>query len=395
MHRILIISPIYWPYQLGGAEISTRLLAEGLASCEDFRVEVFTHGENKKDIEDNVNGIQVQRYCFPFFSKVVFDRIHNRNNLWIVNKVERLFGAVFSLPGRVRFYRRLFKNYDLVMLSGNGVGMGRRDMWKAAKMEAIPFVQIIRDSEFVYIRPHKSSVTFFDKIYRSVCTRGLADVPHIVGVSKRILDLHTSYGIRLNEKKVIYNAVDDTLCKKLPYGEKKDVILYVGTIGKYKGCQTLIRAFQRIWDEVPNYSLVLIGKELDMEIPHDERIVVKGQLELQEAYQFMQTAKLLILPSEWDEAFGRVLIEAVFNGAIAIGSDKGGIPEVFDHHEEYMFKAGDEIELANRIRFYAMLNEEEYERERNKQALIFRRYGLREHIKNWHEYLVQILENSK
>lgn len=393
MYRILVLSPVYWPYQLGGAEISTKLLAEGLNACEEFQVEVFTHDESGGGYSENdVNGVQIQRHCFPFFSKNIFNAIHNRSNSWIANKFTRLFGSIFSVPGRCRFYRRLFKNYNLAILSGNGVGMGRRDMWKAAKMEGIPFVQIIRDSDFIYVRPQASCMPLLDRIYRSACTYELSDVPYVVGVSEWILNQHALHGIRLNAAKVIYNAVDDTLCKRLPYEEKENVILYVGTIGKYKGCQTLIRVFQSIEGEIPNYTLMLIGKNMDVEIPGDERIVTKGQLELQEAYRFMQKAKLLVLPSEWDEAFGRVLIEAVFNGTIAIGSDRGGIPEVFDRHEEYIFKAGNETEIADRILTYARLGEEEYEQVLDEQTRIFQRYDLQEHVRNWQEYLIQIME---
>lgn len=38
----------------------------------------------------------------------------------------------------------------------------------------------------------------------------------------------------------------------------------------------------------------------------------------------MKKSKVVVLPSEWEEAFGRVLIESIFNGTIAIGSDRGG-----------------------------------------------------------------------
>ncbi|HEY4274799.1 MAG TPA: glycosyltransferase [Rhizomicrobium sp.] len=39
------------------------------------------------------------------------------------------------------------------------------------------------------------------------------------------------------------------------------------------------------------------------------------------------TAKLLLVPSQWEEAWGRVVTEAHLNGIPVLGSDRGGLPE--------------------------------------------------------------------
>ena len=56
--RIAIICTLYPPYVLGGAEISTSLLAKGLAN-KGHEVTVITTGNKQK--EEIVDGIRVYR----------------------------------------------------------------------------------------------------------------------------------------------------------------------------------------------------------------------------------------------------------------------------------------------------------------------------------------------
>ena len=46
--KILIVNSFYFPTIVGGAEISTQLLAEGLSA--DYEVHVLTTGKQKKEV---------------------------------------------------------------------------------------------------------------------------------------------------------------------------------------------------------------------------------------------------------------------------------------------------------------------------------------------------------
>lgn len=58
------------------------------------------------------------------------------------------------------------------------------------------------------------------------------------------------------------------------------------------------------------------------------RIIYRGQISSSDIQKEYQNADVCVIPSLWDEPFGRVVIEAASNACAIIASDKGGIPEI-------------------------------------------------------------------
>jgi len=64
----------------------------------------------------------------------------------------------------------------------------------------------------------------------------------------------------------------------------------------------------------------------------------------------LQAADIVVLPSTWNEPFGRVLIEAMSCGVPVIGSKVGGIPEILESEfPEWLVPPGDSMALAKKI----------------------------------------------
>ncbi len=62
-------------------------------------------------------------------------------------------------------------------------------------------------------------------------------------------------------------------------------------------------------------------------------------------------AKLVIVPSRWMEAFGRVAAEACHLGLPVVASNRGGLPEALNHRREYLLDDIEDInEWCRRIR---------------------------------------------
>ena len=53
---------------------------------------------------------------------------------------------------------------------------------------------------------------------------------------------------------------------------RKKILYYVSEISQHKGCHTLIKAFQDIEQQISSFRLILVGRELDVEIPEDEKL---------------------------------------------------------------------------------------------------------------------------
>ena len=57
---------------------------------------------------------------------------------------------------------------------------------------------------------------------------------------------------------------------------------------------------------------------------------------------------LVVIPSEYEEQYGRVIQESVASGTLVIGSNIGAIPEIIDD-QDLLFKPGNFIELGHKI----------------------------------------------
>ena len=63
-----------------------------------------------------------------------------------------------------------------------------------------------------------------------------------------------------------------------------------------------------------------------------------------------EAADVLVMPSDWPELFGRVLVESMCCGTPAIGAAVGGIPEVLSgEFERWVFPSRNHQALAERI----------------------------------------------
>lgn len=93
----------------------------------------------------------------------------------------------------------------------------------------------------------------------------------------------------------------------------------------------MIESFKEIDNE--NIRLIICGdgtlKEFIIDATNkDSRIDYRGKLTQKELEEVYMESDVLIIPSIWDEPFGRVVIEGNYYGMPVIASDRGGIPEI-------------------------------------------------------------------
>ncbi len=136
------------------------------------------------------------------------------------------------------------------------------------------------------------------------------------------------------------------------------VVLYVGSLIEHKGVGTLLAAFARIANEVPNAALWLVGdgpnaKELKATAAKSGsgRVRFLGQRSPDELACIYPQARVVAIPSLWLENAPLVAIEAAAYGRAVIASRVGGLPElVEDSRTGLLFDRGDTGGLAAGLR---------------------------------------------
>lgn len=135
--------------------------------------------------------------------------------------------------------------------------------------------------------------------------------------------------------KVIYNGVlksSDTCF----VSEKEKYFLYAGRLEKNKGIYNLIKAFIDFAQKDKVYNLYIAGDTTDKNFKKSlvelveknnlyDRVVFLGMRD--DVYSLMRSATALIVPS-LSEGFGRITVEAMFNGCLVIGYDNAGTQEI-------------------------------------------------------------------
>jgi colanic acid/amylovoran biosynthesis glycosyltransferase len=147
-------------------------------------------------------------------------------------------------------------------------------------------------------------------------------------------------GFPLDKTHVHLNGLD---CKiftpKMPVGEKEpNLVLYVGRLIPYKGCDYLIRAMRIVQRDRPGSRLVVIGdgsfrrglRELAQSL--EINCAFLGELKPAEVRSWLEKARVFCAPSVTtqdgqSEAFGVVFLEAQAMGVPVVSFRHGGIPE--------------------------------------------------------------------
>ena len=183
----------------------------------------------------------------------------------------------------------------------------------------------------------------------------LIRVDQVIALSSSLAELARDIGIPEERIRVIPNGVDVEYFIP-PEDEKDPLILFVGSIIERKGVHHLRNAAPKIFQELPDYKLILIGDG-----PIEEQLKIRSEeMGLQEHIRFlgvkspsdvrhwMQKSKLFVLPS-LEEGLGVVLLEALACATPCVGSDVGGIPDVINPDVGRLVPPGEPDQLADAI----------------------------------------------
>ena len=183
----------------------------------------------------------------------------------------------------------------------------------------------------------------------------------VVGISQHILDRHLMLGYfkEARIRKVIHNPIEP---RKEIEPKRKDefrrnrgiVFGFAGRLSGSKGAEFLLKEFHQHQSSAKLFVYggggdESYGKALKDRYTSD-RILFKGFRDPREMYSEID---ILIVPSMWQEPFGRVIIESYGYGIPVIASNTGGISEIVQEEKTgFLFGPGDGNVLRDKITFF-------------------------------------------
>tara|TARA_B100000902_G_scaffold42994_1_gene50697 strand:+ start:4393 stop:6510 length:2118 start_codon:yes stop_codon:yes gene_type:complete len=132
----------------------------------------------------------------------------------------------------------------------------------------------------------------------------------------------------INKTEVVYPSIN----KIKIFPKKKKWITFVGKLNSSKGYDIYKGAILKILDEFKDWTALSIGDE-SRDRPHIEHKSHKevGFKTHKSVLNILSKTQIAVVPSRWEEPFGRTALESGSRGCATIISNRGGLPETVNH----------------------------------------------------------------
>ena len=219
--------------------------------------------------------------------------------------------------------------------------------WISAHRLRVPIVHTLRDHWILH--PNSTSTAssglleaIVVKLLRMRIHHHSRKVDALVGISDFILNCHLGQGLFSNSsvREVIGNPYGDYEITWTPRKLENSPCIrlgYLGQLSEVKGLRELIRCVRVTEDvtlKIGGTGALDFVESLKAE-SEPRKIDFLGWVDPSD---FFASIDILCVPSQWDEPFGRVILEAFSFGVPVVATDKGGIKElVSDTINGYLF----------------------------------------------------------
>lgn len=170
---------------------------------------------------------------------------------------------------------------------------------------------------------------------------------------------------------VIYNGIE---IDKYPFYENaKDYFLFLGRLTKEKGIYEYLSIAEINKQDL--FYVAGIGPELKYvenftKTHNNVKIIGMLVREKKEWFDLIGNAKALILPIQWDEPFGLVMIESMSCGTPVIAYNRGSVPEIVKDGETGFIAKRNEIEgLQESIKTLKSISNSQYTQLRKQSRI--------------------------
>lgn len=345
MKTVLHVNTLYYPDFMGGAERSVQALAESLAASDDVTPVVVALTQESEPRTSIHNGVKIHH-------------VPLKNLYWSFNNGRRIAWLTPAWHAIDIFNRAMAAALDRVLtaeapdivhthnLTGWSVAV-----WDRVKARGLPLVHTLRD--YSLLCPKTS---MFSKgqsclqqcrscaAYSALKQRQSRQVDAAIGISQFILDMHLNYRYFPNARQRIAIGNPTIRPERVRAASQIDTPLRFGYIGKlspHKGIEVLLEATRSLPER--GWQLAIGGKG-EADYVHQLQQACAGLpiefLGYVNPDEFYRSIDIAIVPSLWNEPFGRVIVEAYAYGVPAIVSQVGGAGELaIDGKSGYAYDA--------------------------------------------------------
>ena len=135
--------------------------------------------------------------------------------------------------------------------------------------------------------------------------------------------------IETNKIKVIPQSTSKV---NINFKNKKKIISFVGKLNSSKGYDIFGEAIIKILDKYPDWESIVIGDEPREKFTfYHKNLRLLGYKNNNYILNKLKSVSVAVVPSKWDEPFGRSSLEAASRGCALIISNTGGLSETTNH----------------------------------------------------------------
>ena len=356
--RILLMTDLYPPFHVGGHELRCKV------NCDELRkrghdIVVLTSNRGTTQFVDENVVLRILYY------------LDNRQKSMVRRRAGHLMQGLLARKN-YRLTKQILDRFKPdIVLAGKLMKVSYLTL-KAVKDSGIPTVHHIGHYDLPeLVGACQYETNSLKKVYRrfvyGIRTLDDLDTNHIIVVSNAVrekyvkIPLHDSHVTVIPPTGIPAAAIRSVESRERRAERGSLRLLYVGRIGSEKGIDVGIEALQLLLLRgFDNMTLDVIGggdrdyteflREMVRNRDMEKKVFFHKTMSQEEIFAEYKRHDILLVPSQWEEPFGMIVLEGMSQSIPVIASRVGGITDVIVNRENgLLVSPGSPEELADAV----------------------------------------------